>query len=86
MKITIDKNSGFCFGVVRAIEVAEQNLQKDNQLYCLGDIVHNNEEVSRLHNMGLKIVSHREFAQLHNVKVLIRAWRTARNLSYCKRK
>jgi len=73
MKITIDKNSGFCFGVVRAIEVAEQNLQKDNQLYCLGDIVHNNEEVSRLHNMGLKIISHREFAQLHNVKVLIRA-------------
>ncbi len=73
MKITIDKNSGFCFGVVRAIESAEENLQKNKQLYCLGDIVHNNEEVNRLHNMGLKIVTHQEFAQLHDVKVLIRA-------------
>ncbi|MBP7102557.1 MAG: 4-hydroxy-3-methylbut-2-enyl diphosphate reductase [Bacteroidales bacterium] len=73
MQITIDKNSGFCFGVVRAIEVAEKNLKKDNQLYCLGDIVHNNEEVKRIADMGLQIITHEEFAGLRDTKVLIRA-------------
>ncbi len=73
MKITIDKKSGFCFGVVRAIETAEKDLQANKQLYCLGDIVHNNEEVKRLLDLGLKIISHEEFANLHHTKVLIRA-------------
>lgn len=73
MQITIDDNSGFCFGVVRAIEAAEKNLKKNKQLYCLGDIVHNNEEVKRLSDLGLQIISHDEFANLHDSKVLIRA-------------
>lgn len=73
MQITIDEHSGFCFGVVRAIEAAEKNLKKDNQLYCLGDIVHNNEEVKRLAGLGLQIITHEEFASLHDAKVLIRA-------------
>ncbi|MBT8195907.1 MAG: 4-hydroxy-3-methylbut-2-enyl diphosphate reductase, partial [Bacteroidia bacterium] len=42
MKVTIDKNSGFCFGVVFAIEQAEAELEQHGELYCLGDIVHNN--------------------------------------------
>ncbi|MDY0285052.1 MAG: 4-hydroxy-3-methylbut-2-enyl diphosphate reductase, partial [Bacteroidales bacterium] len=45
MDIEIDKGSGFCFGVVHAIEVAERELATDKELYCLGDIVHNHEEV-----------------------------------------
>ena len=48
MKITIDSYSGFCFGVVYAIEMAESILKKEESLYCLGDIVHNNKEVERL--------------------------------------
>ena len=48
MKITIDENSGFCFGVVYAIEMAENILESQDKLYCLGDIVHNDMEVERL--------------------------------------
>jgi 4-hydroxy-3-methylbut-2-enyl diphosphate reductase len=51
-KIEIDKGSGFCFGVVKAINKAEEELKKNGTLYCLGDIVHNNIEVERLEKMG----------------------------------
>lgn len=73
MKITIDPNSGFCFGVVYAIQMAEDELDQSGQLYCLGDIVHNNMEVERLKNKGLTIIDHDQLKALHNCKVLIRA-------------
>ena len=73
MNITIDAYSGFCFGVVYAIEMAESILKDEGVLYCLGDIVHNNKEVERLNNMGLKIIEHRDLYDLHDCKVLIRA-------------
>ncbi|MEO5571209.1 MAG: 4-hydroxy-3-methylbut-2-enyl diphosphate reductase [Bacteroidia bacterium] len=73
MKITIDPNSGFCFGVVFAIQMAEDELDRSGTLYCLGDIVHNNMEVERLTAKGLKIINHDEFKKLQNCKVLIRA-------------
>ncbi len=73
MKITIDNNSGFCFGVVNAIQAAENILKTRNHLYCLGDIVHNNMEVERLNKLGLEIINHEQFQKLKNVPVLIRA-------------
>jgi 4-hydroxy-3-methylbut-2-enyl diphosphate reductase len=73
MRIEIDKRSGFCFGVIKAIQTAEKNLAQEDQLYCLGDIVHNSKEIQRLEKMGLKAVSREEYFQLHNCKVLIRA-------------
>jgi 4-hydroxy-3-methylbut-2-enyl diphosphate reductase len=73
MEVTIDKYSGFCFGVVYAIQMAEDILEKEDQLYCLGDIVHNNKEVDRLKNMGLKIIKHDDLKDISNCKVLIRA-------------
>lgn len=73
LKVTIDQDSGFCFGVVYAIDMAEDILAEDGYLYCLGDIVHNDEEVARLKEKGLKIISHEELAQIKNEKVLIRA-------------
>jgi 4-hydroxy-3-methylbut-2-en-1-yl diphosphate reductase len=73
MKVTIDVNSGFCFGVVFAIQMAEDELNNSGSLYCLGDIVHNNMEIERLQKKGLKIINHDEFARLKNTKVLIRA-------------
>ena len=73
MKVTIDKYSGFCFGVVYAIEMAESILEKEGVLYCLGDIVHNNKEVERLADMGLKIITNSELKNYSNCKVLIRA-------------
>src|SRR5580765_3145771 len=73
MRISIDPHSGFCFGVVYAIHLAEEELERSGSLYCLGDIVHNNMEVERLKSRGLKIINHEELAQLRDTKVLIRA-------------
>jgi 4-hydroxy-3-methylbut-2-enyl diphosphate reductase len=73
LKVTIDSNSGFCFGVVYAIEMAEDILDEEGRLYCLGDIVHNDEEVHRLEKKGLIIINHDQLQNLYNEKVLIRA-------------
>jgi 4-hydroxy-3-methylbut-2-enyl diphosphate reductase len=73
MFITIEKNSGFCFGVINAIKAAEQYLQQHKHLYCLGDIVHNSEEVNRLTGLGLKIITPEQYKNLHYTTVLIRA-------------
>ncbi len=73
MKIQIDEHSGFCFGVVNAINAAEKELASHGHLFCLGDIVHNNEEVSRLKKMGMDIIDHSQLASLHQQRILIRA-------------
>ncbi|MEI6434691.1 MAG: 4-hydroxy-3-methylbut-2-enyl diphosphate reductase [Bacteroidota bacterium] len=73
MQVTIDSNSGFCFGVVYAIEVAERELLKNPKLYCLGDIVHNNMEVTRLRQLGLEIINHADLGNMYDCKVMIRA-------------
>lgn len=72
-KIEIDKQSGTCFGVARAISRAEEELKKGGPLYCIGDIVHNNIEVERLAKMGLITINHEEFKKLKNVRVFLRA-------------
>ncbi len=71
--IEIDKESGFCFGVVTAITKAEEELERGGTLYCLGDIVHNSDEVERLRRKGLQTITHDELRTLKNVKVLLRA-------------
>lgn len=73
LTVSIDKDSGFCFGVVYAIDMAEDILDQDGYLYCLGDIVHNDEEVERLKVKGLRIIDHSDLVNLKNEKVLIRA-------------
>ncbi len=73
LQVTIDQGSGFCFGVVYAIDMAEEILAQDGYLYCLGDIVHNDEEVERLKAKGLRIIEHADLKNLANEKVLIRA-------------
>ena len=73
MKIEIDEGSGFCFGVTRAIRMAEEELQRSCCLYCLGDIVHNGQECSRLQQLGLVTIEHAGFDELHEAKVLLRA-------------
>ncbi len=72
-QVEIDNNSGFCNGVVRAIQAAEQELEQGGKLYCLGDIVHNSNEVERLRAKGLITINHDELRNLRNVKVLLRA-------------
>ena len=73
MIIEIDNGSGFCFGVTTAISKAEEELNKTGHLYCLGDIVHNSNEVERLNQKGLETSTHDQLRQLKNVKVLLRA-------------
>ncbi len=72
-KIEIDKKSGYCFGVTRAIAKAEEELKKGYTLYCLGDIVHNALEVKRLTKLGLITIDLEQFKQLKNARVLLRA-------------
>lgn len=72
-QIEIDKDSGFCNGVVTAIRKAEEELEKSGHLYCLGDIVHNSNEVDRLCANGLQTITHDELNKLSDVKVLLRA-------------
>ena len=73
MNIEIDPRSGFCFGVVNAIQQAEKELHHPEDLYCLGDIVHNSEEVHRLESNGLITIDHKGLSELNGKKVLLRA-------------
>ncbi|WP_162428743.1 4-hydroxy-3-methylbut-2-enyl diphosphate reductase [Pontibacter pudoricolor] len=73
MTITIDKNSGYCFGVEFAIQMAEDEMEHVEELYCLGDIVHNSMEVQRLYQKGLRVIDREELRNLRDCKVLIRA-------------
>lgn len=73
MHISIDRKAGFCTGVKRAIHKAEEELSASGSLYCLGQIVHNEQEEHRLCAMGLKVIDHDQYRKLKDVKVLIRA-------------
>ena len=73
MKVIIDDNSGFCFGVVRAISRAEEALAEGGTVYALGDIVHNRVEVQRLEELGLQTVTHDDMEHLDGRRLFIRA-------------
>jgi len=73
MRVEIDPHAGFCFGVRKAVQAAEEILASESTLFCLGDLVHNEEELKRLTALGLKTIDHNEFNTLRNCKVLIRA-------------
>jgi len=71
--ITIDPQSGFCFGVTEAIEKAERALQANGELYCLGEIVHNDEEIARLEKAGMQTIAHKQLGKLKEKTILFRA-------------
>lgn len=73
LKVTIDETSGFCWGVIRTIEMAEDELSNNGDLYSLGDIIHNPMEIERLGQKGLRAISVEELKDLKNARVLIRA-------------
>lgn len=73
MIIEIDNNAGFCFGVEKAIERAEEELAGQGSISCLGQIVHNGEEIKRLEKKGLKTISHDELENLKGATMLLRA-------------
>ena len=73
MKVTVDKSSGFCWGVVRTVDIAEKELAAGEKLYSLGDIIHNPVEIERLRSEGLETVTHDDLSKLRGAKILIRA-------------
>ncbi len=73
LSVEIDPHSGFCNGVVRAVEKAEQHLEDGEKFYSLGAIVHNSEELDRLKAKGLEIISYKDLEKLCGRSVLIRA-------------
>ncbi|ALI97872.1 4-hydroxy-3-methylbut-2-enyl diphosphate reductase [Rufibacter tibetensis] len=73
LQVQIDSSSGFCFGVIYAIQMAEDLLEEQGYLYCLGDIVHNDVEVERLQKKGLRIINYDTLNTLRDECVLIRA-------------
>ena len=73
MLVEIDKQSGFCFGVQNAVEIAEKALSRGEKVFSLGPLVHNDKEVERLFTLGLASIDHDEYKKLKNCKVLIRA-------------
>lgn len=73
MNVTVDRNSGFCWGVVRTVDIAEEHLATDPELYSLGPIIHNPMEIARLREKGMETVSHADLERLRGKKVLIRA-------------
>ncbi len=73
LHVETDSSAGFCFGVTNAIKKAEEALQSENPLYCLGDIVHNEEENNRLQTSGLQTIQHSQLPELENQTILFRA-------------
>jgi 4-hydroxy-3-methylbut-2-enyl diphosphate reductase len=73
MKVSIDQSSGFCWGVVRTIDIAEEQMEGSKELYSLGPVIHNPVEIERLRTLGLETVSHADFQRLRGKRVLIRA-------------
>ncbi len=73
MKVTVDKFSGFCWGVVRTIDIAEQELSSGKTLYSLGEIIHNPMEIQRLEEKGLRTVTKDDLERLRGETVLVRA-------------
>lgn len=73
MQITIDPTAGFCTGVEHSIRIAEEELEKGQPLYCLGEIIHNAQEINRLRGKGLQFIDLSVLKQLKSVRVLIRA-------------
>lgn len=73
MKVSIDQHSGFCWGVVRTIDMAEEELKGSRELYSLGAIIHNPKETERLKEEGLETVTHADLEKLRGKRVLIRA-------------
>lgn len=77
MIVNIDDSAGFCWGVVQTIDKVEDVLQNDteNDIFVLGNIIHNPKEIDRLEEKGLTTINHIDLEKLDasKTKVIIRA-------------
>ena len=71
--VEIDPGAGFCFGVEKAIGMTESMLRQGEKVYTLGEMIHNREEMNRLHSLGMRTVDHGELASVKPERILLRA-------------
>ncbi len=71
-KVIVAKNAGFCFGVQRAVDMAEKEVEESNNLVCLGSLIHNPQVVGRLEKKGMRVAKD-EVDRLEQEKVLLRS-------------
>ena len=70
MEIILGKTAGFCYGVTRAVEGAKKEIENSNNIYCLGEIVHNRNVINVLEKEGINFIENIEDAR---GKTIIRA-------------
>ena len=63
MEIILGKTAGFCNGITRAVEKAEEELQKVDKIDCLGDLLHNSQVLNKLKKEGLIVINNIEEAE-----------------------
>lgn len=73
MEIIIANYSGFCGGVRRSVELAEETIKKEGKRYCVGPLIHNPQLVEKLENEGLEVVEKKEALKIKDSTILIRA-------------
>lgn len=81
MIVTIDTKAGFCWGVVRTVDIAQESLsladEESKNTYILGHIIHNPKEISRLEGLGLVTITHDDLESIalndKNANIIIRA-------------
>jgi len=56
MKVTVAKTAGFCYGVKRAVELAEDAARREERCFMLGPVIHNRSVVERLEALGVTVV------------------------------
>ncbi|MDO8734356.1 MAG: 4-hydroxy-3-methylbut-2-enyl diphosphate reductase [Elusimicrobiota bacterium] len=78
MKILIAKNSGFCFGVRRAIDIALGVSKKSGSVYTIGPIIHNPQVVEELENKGVKVI--KKLSDIKTGSIIIRAHGVPKNI------
>ncbi len=57
-RITVAESAGFCFGVRRAVELAEREAARHQVIYSYGEIIHNTHEIERLSALGVRTAEH----------------------------
>lgn len=73
MEIIIGKTAGFCYGVKRAVEGSIEEIKKQKDpIYCLGELVHNNEVIKDLEKQGLKFIENIEEVKDNKARVIVR--------------
>lgn len=80
MEIIIGKTAGFCYGVKRAVYGAIEESNKNKKVYCLGELVHNEDVIENLKNKGIEIIEDIKEIKDTNAKVIFRAHGVEKNI------